>query len=1014
MVDHRADLHHTAYDTHVSRSNPPAFATSPKQTNTKRKRSDRTEASPGTPSKRYREQPVLSPGTSRKVFSPHWQLNNLAKDGLGVDPITDPDEFWKDILTAREDSSTCVLRGAISLNSTNKGPLMQTKLDPVRWENNSSRAQRHFGADRFLVLEAQSFTRNLPRHIGSSIGQDENRSAVLEEWLVAPKYFMGRKWFVFFVEDIDEDKRKKKARGKKVAGVNTPIREIWLFATEGIGIDKPTSLFKLLDWMFPFRENAGQAVCKSYARFLLSIKQSTPSINFKPSQIRWVNDILANGEPEDTRFEDPAFRGKRRKHWDVDEVMTDGCATISVGAARLILKLLEIRDLPAAFQGRINGAKGMWSISAPYETSDPDHLAIWIEIRPSQLKVKPRKQDLDDAQCEEDRWNFNVKGYSKSPRVSHLHKDFLPVFEDRNVPSENIIDIVREGVQPSVEELKEMMDDPAKLVIWRQRYYPTMDEHRMFDKPGMPAEPSKKALLFAEKAGYMPQDHVILADAFERMIEAHIQRIRYHHHFSCLKSASFLGLADPYGVLEPGEIHVALSRPLEDEMTKEKFHTFAGNNVLVGRDPTLRGSDIQKVRCICHPKLAHLKDVAIFPTRGQVPLAAKLQGGDYDGDRFWICAEERLVEPFMNAPVLEQRGIDFFGIEQEKRSLGEIINPENFGTDEHATAFMRVVLPIACRDKTLGMVTNYCNDLSYSRRNGKGLWDADVGLVADLHDLVIDAEKNGYLYGATEFANFRHDNGLPDQLGRREYEANLKASKLRSDVEYNDETKLLTILAKKPQSESNYIMDRVIFEEVNPPFLAYLQDLQKDVMVPAEISTSDPDLEFQLIQFEAKAHLKLPIDLGKEKRALEKRLQETMKIWTRTWRVDPASHDDVLSQCIDDYNGIQPADKDNPYWSMAMASSAPSLWDCFKLAVFARKYYASKKKAIFWIARDTVCQVKAQSTNGKRNLGRIQEVLKAVKPKIWRRADAFNALPVPQIEDSDYEGDDDSLFEFDL
>ena len=36
---------------------------------------------------------------------------------------------------------------------------------------------------------------------------------------------------------------------------------------------------------------------------------------------------------------------------------------------------------------------------------------------------------------------------------------------------------------------------------------------------------------------------------------------------------------------------------------------------------------------VFHPKLKHLVDVVVFPTRGTFPLAGKLQGGDYDGDK---------------------------------------------------------------------------------------------------------------------------------------------------------------------------------------------------------------------------------------------------------------------------------------------------------------------------------------------------------------------------------------------
>jgi hypothetical protein len=933
------------------------------------------------------------------------------KDGLGLDPMTDLQGFWNDILAERDDARTCVLRGAIAFNGTNKGPLIQTKLDPVRWENTSTRAQRRFGSDRFLVLNAPSFTRNLPRHIGPR-DQEENRRVVWEEWLHELKHFLGRDWVIYSIEDIDHDKVKI-ARSTKNAGGNVPVKEILLFATKGICITEDISTFAFLNWMFPFKENAPQPVCKAAARFALSTKQSAPSINFKPSQIRWVDDdIHANGEEEDISFEDPAFHSALRKRWDKDEVMTDGCAMMSVGAFRRILGSLGILDWPSAIQGRINGAKGMWIPSAGRENKDPYHEAPWIQIRPSQLKINPRQEDLEDALCEDNRWCFDVKGYSRPPKIAHLHKDFLPVLEDRRVPSETILNIVRDGVHPPIEELRDMTNDAAKAVLWRQRCYPTVGDRQLLDEPGMPRELSRKAELFVDRTGYLPSENLIAADAYERMIEAYLQRIRIQYRFKCLKSTVVYGVADPYGVLKPGEVHLKLSRPLQDEVSEEKFDTFAGNDVLLARDPTLHGWDMQKVRCVNHRDLAHLEDVLVVPSRGQIPLAAKLQGGDYDGDTFWICADDRLVKPFLNAPVLEQRGIDFFGIEQEKRTLGEIVSPENFGTDEHAKAFLKIVLPIAWRDKSLGLVTNYCNDLAYNRRNGKGLWDPDVRMIADLHDLIIDADKNGYLFGAAEFAEFRFDNGLSNVSNKREYEVNLNAAKLRGDADYSDETKLLAVLAKRPQHKLDHILDRVVFEVVNPPFLAYLQDLQKDIVKPAERRTSDPDLEWLLLQFESRAHQKLPIDLYKEMQALEKPLEQTLKKWGRIWSAENHDRKDLLKQCVDDYNNIQPVDRDNFYWDVPIASSAPSPWESFKLAVFARRHYAVKKKAIYWIARDTVCKVKALSEDGKRNLDRIREMLKPVRPKEWRRINASGALSAAQLEESDYEDDlDDSLFD---
>jgi hypothetical protein len=46
---------------------------------------------------------------------------------------------------------------------------------------------------------------------------------------------------------------------------------------------------------------------------------------------------------------------------------------------------------------------------------------------------------------------------------------------------------------------------------------------------------------------------------------------------------------------------------------------------------------MQKVRAVYKEELSHLTDVVVFPSKGCVPLAHKLQGGNYDGDTFWLC-----------------------------------------------------------------------------------------------------------------------------------------------------------------------------------------------------------------------------------------------------------------------------------------------------------------------------------------------------------------------------------------
>ena len=56
---------------------------------------------------------------------------------------------------------------------------------------------------------------------------------------------------------------------------------------------------------------------------------------------------------------------------------------------------------------------------------------------------------------------------------------------------------------------------------------------------------------------------------------------------------------------------------------------------------------------VFHPKLKHLVDVVVFPTRGTFPLAGKLQGGDYDGDK---------VRPLFSDKRYSEHAADFLAV----------------------------------------------------------------------------------------------------------------------------------------------------------------------------------------------------------------------------------------------------------------------------------------------------------------------------------------------------------------
>jgi len=198
--------------------------------------------------------------------------------------------------------------------------------------------------------------------------------------------FWGCRWRCFRVEEKDSTK-------KNSSRLNGDFRLIF-FAVDGIGLSK-INLRTFFDGFLPFGLNMEQSFCKFYARIGLSLSQAKSTITFRTSEILRVSDIVADGKPEATCFNDsahtlPIYHDKVKPH-----VMSDGCGRLSPAAWKDLCEQLGIVGTrPVACQARINNAKGMWVLAQPYD-HDNDTGERWIEVRDSQLKYKIRPQDSE-------------------------------------------------------------------------------------------------------------------------------------------------------------------------------------------------------------------------------------------------------------------------------------------------------------------------------------------------------------------------------------------------------------------------------------------------------------------------------------------------------------------------------------------------------------------------------------------------------------------------------------------
>ncbi|KAF2678023.1 hypothetical protein K458DRAFT_423437 [Lentithecium fluviatile CBS 122367] len=831
--------------------------------------------------------------------------------GLNADDVrSDPATFWDTVKTntgfgnivpesariwsaAKRNFDGYTFKGRVVFQKA--GPVFDLHLLPLQAER-SCRFQRKFGSHRFLYLNLPPFDTNAKTKPSRFTVDDMKQ---IEEqwkaWFQKEHSFLGRKWRAFHIEPI------KKKKGPRRQKDDDSDRRMILFATEGVGIEDPMSVGEMLNWFIPFSGNMDQTFCKAYARMDLGLSRTIPTLAFKPSQIRRVDDITADGTPEDTQYNDPALLWNERPN--PGEVMNDGCSRMSVGAAleiwRIYSKVTDSREpIPSVFQGRIGGAKGMWMACGEPSTSDPAELDIWIEITPSQLKFEFHEEDrFDHLFFDPQRLTFEHVDHSSRPSPSELHISFIPILVDRGVPQKLLADLITQRLDAEREELLQMLPNPVKLYHWLHKMSHSITDEDSPWKAAFPQSmPNKIAQLL--ESGFKPEREPYLADTLYRYIKQ--QQIWMERKLRVpLGKATFLfGIADPLGVLAPGEVHIDFSSPFVDEITGGTYRALNNFDVLIARQPACRRSDIQKVRAVKRPELSHLVDVVVFSSRGEYPAAGKLQGGDYDGDTFWLCWEPDLVVPFKNAPApLTPLNPEDYGIQTDTRKLCEVMRPRELSTVDN---FLKEALEFRMVPSLLGVVTNFLEKLAYMENQ---MYSERLDALCGLHDLLVDAPKSGYMFTRSDY-----DRLVRDELrcGNPKVPAYKQAMQ---DCEGATELGGAENVRKRDyKHKRNNVLDYLYFEVVRQHDAATLKSVKK--AFPKDIS-DDPALQHPYIHLRNSGSDLVNAELD----ALVKRVKDLDQLWLKKIKskqaLDAELYSETVDACYKQFRDLMPTQVDH-------------------------------------------------------------------------------------------------------
>lgn len=429
--------------------------------------------------------------------------------------------------------------------------------------------------------------------------------------------------------------------------------------------------------------------------------------------------------------------------------MNDGVGRISPSLLRKVRDDLGLQSIPSAIQGRFGSGKGMW-MAEPTDLGHRD----WIETSPSQ-----RKWNCDMSK--EAHRTLEIRSYSMSLVPASLNKQFLPILEDRAMDvgalRQVFVDNLTTRAKEETECLKEALHHPELFRKWVRGLNPR--ESFRISPQGMPflaglPESTEDIMSLLVDGGFEPMQLKFLQDLVFQTQKHRGDAMREELHIKIPKSTYAYMLVDFQGVLQPNEVHLCFSSKFDDGTTE--LSDLDGMDVLVGRCPAHLPSDIQKVRATFKPELRHIRDVIVFSSKGDIPLAAKLSGGDYDGDKAWVCWQPELVENFRNADVPPKPDFSTY-IEKDTQTLGDL--RRLCGEARYVDAMVAKAICFSLRPKFLGPCTAYKDKLSYDLNS---VSDERIIKLSWLLSELADQPKQGILFGRGEWNRF-----LGDVVGTR-------------------------------------------------------------------------------------------------------------------------------------------------------------------------------------------------------------------------------------------------------
>uniref|UniRef100_A0A1I7UR53 RNA-directed RNA polymerase n=1 Tax=Caenorhabditis tropicalis TaxID=1561998 RepID=A0A1I7UR53_9PELO len=320
----------------------------------------------------------------------------------------------------------------------------------------------------------------------------------------------------------------------------------------------------------------------------------------------------------------------RRRHWIVEPdveggqggqyVFSDGCGRISVRLARQISRIMELNVVPACFQVRFKGFKGILVIDP---TIDDIIGMPKVIFRKSQQKFGEGGGEMQDEYLE-------VVKYAMPSPVC-LNRPFITILDQvaekqSSSSHQRISNRVHYYLERELSSLSNMLLNENNAA------------EELVNRTNLPIDWNYAS----KKAGFQ-----LSIDPLIRSMLFAIYRYNIIHHISKAKiflppnlGRSMYGVVDETGLLQYGQVFIQYSPTIRETSTKPILKT---GKVLITKNPCHVPGDVRVFQAVWQPALAHLVDVVVFPRHGPRPHPDEMAGSDLDGDEYSIIWDEQML-----------------------------------------------------------------------------------------------------------------------------------------------------------------------------------------------------------------------------------------------------------------------------------------------------------------------------------------------------------------------------------